>query len=128
MVRPILFSAHILLSCVSSIALAQTPSSDAPPANAAAPSDAALQGANDGLEDIVVTATRREERLQDIPVTVTALTKNSIAAAGVVDIRGLTQVVPGFFGGKNLGLLNDSLANQSAEGRLFNRQNTKPNL
>jgi iron complex outermembrane recepter protein len=57
-----------------------------------------------GLEDIVVTATRREERLQDIPVAVTAVTGESIATAGIQDIRSLTQVVPGFFGGKNIGL------------------------
>lgn len=57
-----------------------------------------------GLEDIVVTATRRSERLQDIPVTVTALTSAAITTAGIQDIRSLTQVVPGFFGGKNIGL------------------------
>jgi iron complex outermembrane receptor protein len=57
-----------------------------------------------GLEDIVVTATRREERLQDIPVAVTAVTGESIATAGIQDIRSLTQIVPGFFGGKNIGL------------------------
>jgi iron complex outermembrane receptor protein len=57
-----------------------------------------------GLEDIVVTATRRSERLQDIPVAVTALTSSMMRAAGLADIRNLTQVVPGFFGGKNLGL------------------------
>lgn len=103
MKKSALYSASVLLSCVSTVALAQE-ATPLPPAGATAPVEGAANSANDGLEDIVVTATRREERLQDIPVTVTALTKNSIAAAGVVDIRGLTQVVPGFFGGKNLGL------------------------
>lgn len=57
-----------------------------------------------GLEDIVVTATRREERLQDIPVAVTAVTSESLTTSGIQDVRALTQVVPGFFGGKNIGL------------------------
>lgn len=87
---------------VSSAASAQS----AAPAQANAPSAAPEQQAPSGgaLEDIVVTATRRAERLQDIPVAVTALTQNTMRSAGLADIRNLTQVVPGFFGGKNLGL------------------------
>jgi iron complex outermembrane receptor protein len=53
-----------------------------------------------GLEDIVVTATRREERLQNVPVTVTALTSRSLTGTAVVDARTLTQVVPGYSGNR----------------------------
>ncbi len=55
-----------------------------------------------GLEDIVVTATRREERLQNIPVTVSAITANTLGGAGIVEVRSLTQVVPGLNGARNL--------------------------
>jgi iron complex outermembrane receptor protein len=51
--------------------------------------------AEGGIEDIVVTATRREERLQRIPVAVTAVTGEKLAASGVVSTQTLTQVVPG---------------------------------
>ena len=72
-------------------------------ANASARSDAGHR-ATSGLEDVVVVATRREERLQAIPVAVTALTNQTVQSAGIQDVRSLTQGVPGFFGGKNIGL------------------------
>lgn len=58
-----------------------------------------------GIEDIVVTATRREERLQEIPVTVTALTSGAIASAGVIDLRSLTTLVPGFSGNRTTSVI-----------------------
>lgn len=58
-----------------------------------------------GLEDIIVTATRREERLQDIPVTVTAVTSKTLSAAGIVDARSLTQVIPGFTGNRTASVI-----------------------
>lgn len=48
------------------------------------------------LEEIVVTATRREERLQDVPISVTALGEDALRAAGIRDLDGLGQAVPGF--------------------------------
>lgn len=56
------------------------------------------------IEDIVVTATRREARLQDVPVAVTAITGDSLAAADVSTLRTLTQIVPGFVGSRNMGV------------------------
>ncbi|MBJ7499343.1 MAG: TonB-dependent receptor [Sphingopyxis sp.] len=50
--------------------------------------------AETGLEDIVVTAQRREERLQDVPISVTAVTGDSLARSGVTDTRQLTQSIP----------------------------------
>jgi len=92
----------LLLAGVSPAAVhAQDSTPSNPPETAAQEQTTTSSG---GLEDIVVTATRREERLQDIPVAVTAVTGDSIATAGIQDIRSLTQVVPGFFGGKNIGL------------------------
>ncbi|GGN61200.1 MULTISPECIES: TonB-dependent receptor [Novosphingobium] len=57
-----------------------------------------------GLGDIVVTATRREARLQDVPVAVTAITGDALASADVSTVRTLTQVVPGFVGSRNMGV------------------------
>jgi|LADL02.1.fsa_nt_gi iron complex outermembrane receptor protein len=46
------------------------------------------------IEDIVVTANRREERLQDVPVAVTAVTGDSLMRSGVTDTRQLSQTMP----------------------------------
>jgi iron complex outermembrane receptor protein len=64
----------------------------------------AQQEAETGLGDIVVTATRREARLQDVPVAVTAITGDSLGSADVSTVRSLTQVVPGFIGSRNMGV------------------------
>ena len=41
------------------------------------------------LEEIVVTARRREESLKDVPVAITALSGDYLAEAGVLDQYGL---------------------------------------
>jgi len=61
---------------------------------------AAQQGANAAddlaLEEIVVTARKREESLQDVPLTVTAVTATQIAELGIKDSRDLALFTPGF--------------------------------
>lgn len=47
------------------------------------------------LEDIVVTAQKRSERLQDVPIAVTALNAGTLQNAGVDSAIGLAQAVPG---------------------------------
>jgi iron complex outermembrane receptor protein len=42
--------------------------------------------ATTGLEEIVVTATRREERLQDVPVSVSAFSQEKLDAEGLKNI------------------------------------------
>jgi outer membrane receptor protein involved in Fe transport len=44
--------------------------------------------------DIVITATRRSETVQDVPLAVTAVGAELLQNAGVVDIRGLEQLAP----------------------------------
>lgn len=45
--------------------------------------------------DIIVTAQRRSERLVDVPISLTAVTGDSLAVAGVNMTQQLGQVVPG---------------------------------
>jgi iron complex outermembrane receptor protein len=47
------------------------------------------------LGDIVVTARRREERLQDVPVAVTALSGEMLAQRGIVNVQDLAKTTPG---------------------------------
>lgn len=46
------------------------------------------------LEEVVVTAQKREQSLQDVPIAVSALTGQSIAAAEIRDIRSLQLLSP----------------------------------
>ena len=47
------------------------------------------------LEEIVVTATRRSQSVQDIPFNISAVTGQSIEAAGIVDSTELLRAIPG---------------------------------
>jgi len=47
------------------------------------------------LQEIVITAQKREENLQKAPVAVTAVTGDELQRAGVTDAQGLTDLVPG---------------------------------
>ena len=47
------------------------------------------------LDEVVVTATKRAESLQDIPIAVTAFTGEQLEAAGVKDIRDIAGQTPG---------------------------------
>jgi iron complex outermembrane receptor protein len=67
-------------------ARAQT-AAQAAPAAAAAPSDTSTQ-------EIVVTAQKRSERLQDVPVAITALSGSQLAASNITDLRQLVNVAP----------------------------------
>lgn len=58
---------------------------------AGAIADAAAQQAS---EEIVVTATRRDQALQDVPVAVTAVSSETIKNSGIRDIHDLTSVAP----------------------------------
>ena len=48
-------------------------------------------------DEIVVTARKREERLIDVPVAVTALGEEAINRYGITDLKALTQNVPALF-------------------------------
>jgi len=88
------------LSCISAFMII-APSAWAQEAPEEQPAE---QAAPSGIADIVVTATRREERLQDVPVAVTAIGGDALALADVSSLRDLTRVVPGFVGYRNMGV------------------------
>ena len=48
-----------------------------------------------GVDDIVVTAQRREERLQNVPIAITAFTQESLTRGDVRDVTRLEQFTPG---------------------------------
>ena len=55
------------------------------------------------ISDIVVTAQRRSERLQDVPIAITALDSEVLESAGVRSTSDLATVVPGLVFNTQLG-------------------------
>src|SRR3979490_158025 len=53
------------------------------------------EAAGGGLQEVVVTATRREERLQDVPISVSAFSQEKLDAQGLRNIDDLTRLSPG---------------------------------
>lgn len=87
------FAARTLLAGVNVLALAsgfsaatqaQTPSSVAEPSSVAVPYDA--------IEDIVVTAQRRETRLQSTAVAIEALSSDALESRSIVDVESLGKL------------------------------------
>jgi iron complex outermembrane receptor protein len=58
---------------------------------------AAAQTADQGnaLEEVVITATKRESTVQDTPISVTAISAADIANKGLTDFNSLAETVPG---------------------------------
>jgi iron complex outermembrane receptor protein len=51
----------------------------------------------DGLQEIVVTAQKREESLQSVPMSIAAFTGESLEQQGIFDLKTLSERTPGLF-------------------------------
>ena len=93
---------RLLTTCASTSALvsvwAATPAAAQTAPTAATPTAAAntaqVQPADQG-NDIVVTAQRRDQRLQDVPISVTALTASELTGRGITSTHDIAQSVTG---------------------------------
>ncbi len=64
-------------------------------ATPAAAQDVSAEPANEaGIQEIIVTAQRVAENVQDVPISITALTSERLEAAGTTSLEGLSQLVP----------------------------------
>ncbi len=54
-----------------------------------------------GIAEIIVTAQRREENLQDVPISVSAFNAAQLKAQGTTDVSRLENIVPGFQFGRS---------------------------
>jgi iron complex outermembrane receptor protein len=84
----------VLLVAAAAAALATVPAQ-------AQQADGAEQS---GLTDIVVTAQRRAQGVQDVPIAISALSATDLAARGVNNTLELGQFIPNFVGQNNTGI------------------------
>src|SRR5688572_17313906 len=85
------------LVALSAPAYAQQTDTDqgtAQPTEGATAEAASVEEARGDNSEIVVTATRRNEALSDVPLAVSAVTAETLQNSGASDIRQLTQVSP----------------------------------
>ena len=84
-------STAIIAVTAAAPAWAQDSQSQAPGTPQAAP--APPPAANNG-QDIIVTAQRRAQRLQDVPIAVSAFTAQALQERAVSDVAGLSNISP----------------------------------
>ncbi|HET6971696.1 MAG TPA: TonB-dependent receptor plug domain-containing protein, partial [Phenylobacterium sp.] len=82
----ILFSNTALSTCLLAGAMTSLTGGAAQAADAAA--------ANSTVEEVIVTAQKRAENVQDVPQAVQVVTSNQLAASGVREFTDLTKVAP----------------------------------
>src|SRR5215471_6307681 len=77
----------------------QALAADESPAAAAGPSPTAAKAPAETeratLQEIVVTANRREESLSKVPISVSALTRDAMDDRGIKDFQDLARFIPG---------------------------------
>jgi iron complex outermembrane recepter protein len=85
----------VACGCSLGLALGLSQAALAQATTPTAPSSIAPDTNNSELGEIVVTAMRREESIKDVPISITALSNQDLANAGISDIRDLGNITPG---------------------------------
>jgi iron complex outermembrane receptor protein len=63
-------------------------------ANAAAAADSATTDTSTSLTEITVTAQKRSENVQDVPIAITAFSESAIREKGITNLHGLSELIP----------------------------------
>ena len=95
-------SARMLSSVALAVALALGTASaiaqqdqNAPAPAQQAPAQAASSGESGGLQEVVVTATKRTQNIQNVPISVAAFTTEALQERNITDVHSLTYLTPG---------------------------------
>ena len=83
------------LMCASVLAAAIAVANEANPAETVAPAATSAPAPASALEEIVVTATRREESISKVPISITALNQEALDQRGIRDLTELVRFTPG---------------------------------
>jgi iron complex outermembrane receptor protein len=103
---------NLLLTCASmgmfvtgmptaASAQAQSGTDMADAVDTVAQAEASAQAITEG--DIVVTALKRDQRLQDIPASISAVSGEALSDRGITNVRDLTRAVPNLVWGEYVG-------------------------
>jgi iron complex outermembrane receptor protein len=95
----LMYSAVAAITVPASLAHAETAAGEAP-----------------AVQEIIVTAQRRSERLQDVPLSVEVATARSLELRGVTTTVGLTETVPGLVFGLKGGFTQPVIRGISTQG------------
>src|SRR5580658_299699 len=79
-------------ACVAALAAALTAQ-----AQQASSTPAGAEASGGALEEVVVTAERREENIQNVPITVTAFSADTMQSRNLTDIKSLGNLTPGVY-------------------------------
>lgn len=91
----------------SSVATTPAPSPTGSRADTSAPD---ISGETGAFGDIVVTARRRDERLQDVPVSVSAFSAEALERSSIQSVQDINVITPGFRAGSEGGKDNVALS------------------
>ncbi len=95
-----LLTGPVLVGCLAGAARAEDTTAGPPPESPGAPVAAAQRGESSpwasrrSIQEIVVTAQKKEEVLQDVPISITAFTGEFLKEAGVPGIHELVRYAP----------------------------------
>lgn len=85
----------LVSGCISAYLLSATAAFAQTEQETATPIEKADENSSDGLDIIVVTANKRSENMQDVPIAITAIQGEAADKLGLVDPQSLTEFVPG---------------------------------
>ena len=109
--------ASLALSATATIALAQSQQDDMD-----------YDESSDTLEEIVVTAQRREENLKDVPIAITALDASQMERLGIGNINDLQPYVPNLVLSRNTGTANGARIYLRGVGEDESRATVEPGI
>lgn len=99
-----------------------------PEARAIPVADSAADGVDEsqknvtGLEEVTITAQRREQSLQSVPIAVTALTAGQLEDRGITDISSMQAAIPGLSFSTSGGTLSPYLRGIGTNNNVFNAE------
>lgn len=99
------FLAPVLAAAQTAGAGSATPQDPGAASSTASPAGAtARESADGGLEEIIVTAQKRSENIQDVSIAIQAITAEGLAKSGITDVSRIELITPGLtfaFGGND---------------------------